>query len=201
MFERRSALAERVAVGGRDGADGRRGIVMTEMRGGHVAQLTVFRDAPRGDPLRESVLPLLGELPTEVGSALEGPRTTVLRLGFDLYWVATREASLIDQLARAVPAGVGCVTPLTSRVRLTVEGPEVYSLLCKGIALDLHPRRFVVGRVAQTELHHSGVVLLRAGESRFDLYILRSFAASIWDWLIDAALPIGYDVAVVDWSG
>ena len=201
MFERRSALAERVAAGGHDGAEGHRGILITETRNVHVAQLTAFRDAVHGDPLRETVLPLLGALPTDVGSALEGARTTVLRLGFDQYWVATRNTSLVAEIARAIPASVGCVTPLTSRVRLTVEGPEVRLLLCKGIALDLHPRRFVVGRVAQTELNHSGVVLLRAGESRFDLYILRSFAASIWDWLIDAALPIGYDVAVVDWSG
>ena len=198
MFERRSPLAERIAVGGRDGADGRRGILMTETRGGHVAQLTAFRDALHGDPLREAALPLLGAMPTEVGAALEGARTTVLRLGLDQYWVVTRDASLITELARAIPANYGCVTPLTGRLRLTVEGPEVRSLLCKGIALDLHLRRFVVGRVAQTELHHSGVVLLRAGESRFDLYLLRSFAASIWDWLIDAALPMGYDVAVVD---
>ena len=72
--------------------------------------------------------------------------------------------------------------------------------LYRGIALDLHPRRFVVGRVAQTELHHSSIVLLRPGKSHFNLYLLRSFAALIWDWLIDAALPIGYDVTVVDWS-
>ena len=201
MFERRSALAERVAVCGRDGADGRRGILLTETRGGHVVQLTAFRHALHGDPLRETVLPLLGDLPTEVGSARAGARTTVLRLSLDQYWVATRDASLVGDLARAIPSSVACVTPLTSRVRLTVEGPQARALLCKAIALDLHPRRFVVGRVVQTELLHSGIVLLRAGESRFDLYLLRSFAASIWDWLIDAALPIGYDVAVVDWSG
>ena len=201
MFDRRSALAERVDVGGRDGADGHRKILITETRAIHVAQLTAFRDALHDDPLRETALPFVGAMPTEVGSALERARTTVLRLSFDQYWVATRDASLVAELARAIPASLGCVTPLTGRIRLTVEGPEVRLLLCKGIALDLHPRRFAVGRVAQTELHHSGVVLLRTGESRFDLYILRSFAASIWDWLIDAALPIGYDVAVTDWSG
>ena len=159
-----------------------------------------FATPLHGDPLRETALPLLGALPTEVGSALEGARTTVLRLRLDQYWVVTRDANLVAELARAIPASVGCVTPLPGRIRLTVEGPEVRLLLCKGIALDLHARRFTVGRVAQTELHHSGVVLLRTGESRFDLYILRSFAASIWDWLIDAALPIGYDITVVDGS-
>ena len=201
MFDRRSALAERTDVGGRDGADGRRGILITETRGSHVAQLTAFRDASHGDRLREAVLPLLGDLPTEVGAALEVARTTVLRLSVDQYWVVTREASLVAGLAGAMPAGVGCVTPLPGRIRLTVEGPQVRSLLCQGIALDLHPRQFAVGRVALTELQHSAVALLRTGESRFDLYILRSFAVSIWDWLIDAALPMGYDVAVVHWSG
>ncbi len=64
------------------------------------------------------------------------------------------------------------------------------------MAINLHPTVFHVGQFAQTALHHTGVVVERSGESRYELYALRTFAESIWDWLIDAALPFGYEVEV-----
>src|ERR1700734_4452038 len=42
MFESRSPLAERLALGGRDGADGARAVRFTEIRGRHVVQLGLF---------------------------------------------------------------------------------------------------------------------------------------------------------------
>ncbi len=33
-----------------------------------------------------------------------------------------------------------------------------------------------------------------SGQIEFELYALRTYAASTWDWLIDAALPYGYEV-------
>jgi len=42
MFESRSPLAERLALGGRDGADGARALRFTEIRGRHVVQLGLF---------------------------------------------------------------------------------------------------------------------------------------------------------------
>ena len=35
----------------------------------------------------------------------------------------------------------------------------------------------------------------RAGADRYELYAMRSFALSVWEWLIDAALEFGYDIA------
>jgi hypothetical protein len=40
------------------------------------------------------------------------------------------------------------------------------------------------------------VLLDRRGRERFELYVLGTFAASIWDVLIDTALPHGYQVGV-----
>ena len=37
---------------------------------------------------------------------------------------------------------------------------------------------------------------LLTGDDRFDVYVLRTFAACIWDWLIDAALPFGYNLKI-----
>ena len=68
--------------------------------------------------------------------------------------------------------------------------------LAKGISIDLHPSVFPIGAFAQTRLHHTAILLERSGDIRFELYVLRTFAVSIWEWLIDAALPFGYDTSV-----
>ena len=83
-----------------------------------------------------------------------------------------------------------------SRVRIAIEGPSVRNVLAKGIAVDLHPSAFPIGRFAQTGLHHTGIFLERCGEERYELFLPRTFAASIWDWLVDAALPLGYEVNI-----
>jgi sarcosine oxidase subunit gamma len=100
-------------------------------------------------------------------------------------------------MSQSVAPTLGTVTPLShSRVRLAVAGEPVLGLLVKGIALDLHPSVFPIGCAAQTGLHHTGVLLERTAEHRFELYVLRTFAVSIWEWLIDAALPFGYDTSL-----
>jgi sarcosine oxidase subunit gamma len=64
------------------------------------------------------------------------------------------------------------------------------------VALDLDLTQFPAGHFAQTGFHHTGVLLDRRGRERFELYVLGTFAASIWDVLIDTALPHGYQVGV-----
>ena len=51
-----------------------------------------------------------------------------------------------------------------------------------------------VGQFALTGLHHTPVLVLRAAEDRYEIFAMRSFALSVWEWLTDAALPLGYDV-------
>lgn len=195
MFDRRSALVERLAAGGRDGATGHRGLRISEIRGWQLAQLAVFDE--RRSEFTESLRPLLGELPSAVGTRVLAARAKILRTAFDQYWVIATDAQFMSDLALAVPPAAGAVTALShSRVRLAIEGHVAREVLARGIAVDLHPTAFDVGHFAQTGLHHTGVMIERSGENRYEFYALRTFAESIWDWLIDAALPFGYDVEV-----
>jgi hypothetical protein len=45
-----------------------------------------------------------------------------------------------------------------------------------------------------TGLHHTPVLLLRSAQNRYEIFALRTFALSVWEWLTDAALPWGYDI-------
>jgi hypothetical protein len=48
----------------------------------------------------------------------------------------------------------------------------------------------------QTGLHHTGILLHRTEDARYEIYLTRTFTGALWEWLTDAALPLGYDVDV-----
>jgi len=88
------------------------------------------------------------------------------------------------------------VTPLShSRTRIFIEGGCAADILKKGVPIDFHPKVFKPGQAALTGLHHTPILLHRVREDRFEIYAMRTFALSLWDWLTDAALEFGYDVA------
>ncbi len=197
MFDRRSPLASQLRAPGGDGLDGRRALRLSEVRGWELAQVGVF--AQQQGALAAAVVPVLGAgaLPPAAGQVQHTPAAALYRTAPDSYWVVTSQPKVISQLRSAVPASCGTVTCLShSRVRLAVQGPQARTVLAGGISVDLHPRSFAVGAFAQTGLHHTAVLLERSAPERYELYVLRTFAVSIWEWLLDAALPVGYEIAV-----
>ncbi len=124
-------------------------------------------------------------LPAKVGTAGEYKGCTVLRIGLSQFWFI---APHTDDLAAELK-GLGAVTPLShSRVRIFLEGDPARDVLAKGIPLDFHKSAFKPGMFAMTGLHHTPVLVHCVSETRFELYALRTFAMSVWEWLADAAL-------------
>lgn len=173
MLERHSALASvtpyRSAV-----------LQMGEARGFSLLQAAVFRkDADK------EIANITGKLPAKVGIALEAGGRTLMRVGPRQFWfVGAADDGLAERLA-----GVCAVTPLShSRTRIFLEGAPARDVLAKGIPLDFHETAFKPGMFAMTGLHHTPVLVHCVGLRRFELYALRTFAVSVWDWLTDAAL-------------
>jgi sarcosine oxidase subunit gamma len=196
MLERRSALETVIAAGGRDGADGRRACRLGEIRGWWLVQLAGF--AWTMAEVERALAPALGgRLPARVGETAELEGRLVLRTGPEQVWVVGREgdpaaASLLELLSPAT----GAATPLShSRTRILVDGRPARAVLAKGIPLDLHPEVFAVGQAGLTGLHHTPVLLYRAAEDRYEVWAMRSFALTCWEWLADSALEFGYDTA------
>lgn len=197
MLERRSALAEALARGGRDGAKGARGLRLGEIRGWSLVQVAAF--AATQAELERVLQPILGTaLPPRVGEVVpaSGGRQ-LFKTGAQQFWIVGPENdNLARELQLAVGPAVGAVTPLShSRTRIFIQGAAAREVLAQGIAVDLHPDVFRIGQFALTGLHHTPVLLHRAAEHRFELYAMRTFARTVWDWLTDAALPWGYDIA------
>lgn len=135
-------------------------------------------------------LPLIANTATSAGS------NGALWLGPDEWLVVTAPD---DTMARAVGlkvALVGLHAAVTdigdSRTIIRLSGPKARDVLAKGCPLDLHPRVFGPGRVAQSLIGRAGVIIHQIDEvPSYDVYVLASFAAYLWNWLTDAGLDYG----------
>jgi methylglutamate dehydrogenase subunit D len=196
MFESRSPLASRLAAGDRDGADGRRGVRFTEIRGREILQIGVF--SGRSSAVSRLIEPLAGTaLPDSSRVAAHAGQRRLYRIAADQYWIVSTGAGIGRALEEALPPDAATLTVLSgARVCLKLDGRAARDVLAHHVALDLDLREFPPGRFAQTGIDHAGVLLDRCGDECFEIYLLSTFAASAWDVLVDSALPYGYSVGV-----
>jgi methylglutamate dehydrogenase subunit D len=197
MLERSSALNGVLKKGGRDGADGQRRLQLGEERGWNLLQVAAF--ATTAAELEQAVRRSMGvDLPEGVGHATSIGTRLLLRTGPEQFWIITRDGEDMTTTIQTVVAPAnGTITPLShSRTCIWLEGSPSREVLAMGLAVDLHPDVFTPNSFALTGLHHTPVMILRSGATRFELYVLRTFAVWTWEWLTDAALRYGYDVVL-----
>ena len=136
-----------------------------------------------GNP--KTISTISGKLPAKVGIAAANDGRTLMRTGPNQFWIIGPEADDIEVKLRAS----AIVTPLShSRARIVVEGAASRDVLAKSAALDFHPSVFKPAAFAMTGIHHTPVLIHCTGEHRFEIYALRTFAVSVYEWLTDAAM-------------
>ena len=122
-------------------------------------------------------------LETVAKAQIDGART-IFRIGPAQFWIIGPETD--DAASRL--QGQCAVTPLTSsRVRIALEGAPAREVLSRLMPVDLHPSVFTPGSVALTGIHHTPVTVHCTGEDAFDVYVMRTFAVTVWDAITDAA--------------
>lgn len=95
---------------------------------------------------------------------------------------------LPGRLARAVEGGRAALLDLSSsRSVVAIGGSRARTVLEKGCGLDLHPRAFEPGHCAQTLFAGVPVILDQVGTGSYRLFLRRSTARWLVEWLIDAA--------------
>ena len=144
--------------------------------------------------LRPPVPAYLGGVPLPLQpnrvAAMRAVRT--LWLGPDEWLITAADGAAPDLLSwikRAAADRRGEVTNLSaSRIVIEIAGKEARTLLEKGCGLDLHPRAFTPGCCAQTLFATLPVIIdqINAAPS-YRLFVRRSAARWLCDWLIDAA--------------
>jgi sarcosine oxidase subunit gamma len=130
--------------------------------------------------------------PLEANRVASTGTVRTLWLGPD-EWLVTAPGDavpeLVPRLLRATAVRRAAIVELSSsRTAILVSGRHARSLLQKCCGLDLHPRAFTAGHCAQTLLDRLPVILDQLSTAPvYRVFVRRSSARWLFDWLIDAA--------------
>ena len=142
-------------------------------------------------------------LPLNPNTCIVSGAALALWLGPDEWLLVTppgEEGALAARLTEALSGIHSAVVDVTDNsTTLHLSGTRVRDVLAKGVPIDVHPRAFPTGRVAQTLCVHADVILHRRddeedGVAVFELTVRRSFAEYVWLWLQDAGQEFGVAV-------
>lgn len=130
-------------------------------------------------------------LPLEANRAAAMGPVHSLWLGPDEFLITAPDGSvpeLLPRLTRAAGPAAAVVDVSSSRSVILVSGRDARRLLESGCGLDLHPRAFAPGHCAQTLFAGLPVILEQtAAAPSYRLFVLRSSARWLFDWLVEAA--------------
>ena len=183
MAERRSALAHLPAA-----ATGTR-IALSEVRPRTILQLHAWPQTL--DTMRRIIAELLVMDAPAIGQAETATGITIAAIAPGRFLIAAEAGDLLQRFEAALTAEDGTVSDVShGRVILKLEGIGAQDLLQACVMIDLDPAAFPPGRVAQTMVHHIDVVMHRRSETHFELWVLRSFAEALAEWLLDQRLDL-----------
>ena len=95
------------------------------------------------------------------------------------------EHLLFDEISKT---NLGAVTNVTDHFTIfSLSGSNIYEVLSKGSPFDFESKNFGDNKVVQTILNHVDVTIHKKSENNVDLYVRRSFANYLWDWIKDSA--------------
>ncbi len=95
-------------------------------------------------------------------------------------------------VGEAVAPDIGAVTDLShARIRLDLTGSDSAFILSKGLNLDFDHERMPDGTVHASGIHGVPIIMVRRTRELFTLYVPRTFAAAIAEWIGEAAQDVG----------
>jgi sarcosine oxidase subunit gamma len=133
------------------------------------------------------------ELPADAGGTLRGSARALCTGPGEWLVVSPGPGAgrLPEQIEQElVEQGVALVDLSDGLGVLEVSGRDVRELLCKGCGLDLHAATFAPGSCARTRFAQIPVVIECIDETRFEVYVARSYLQYLHAWLSDAAVEL-----------
>ncbi len=135
------------------------------------------------------------EVPVRAHAVTRGVRANILWLGPDEWLVVTPrlDDALLAELEQALDDTPSLVSDVShGRAILGLAGANARETLAKGFAIDLHADAFAVDQVMQSALARAHAMVHRLDdEPCFHVYVHRSFADYLYQWLSDAADEFG----------
>lgn len=196
MPELRSALANHLKPG-RFGAAGEP-VALSEQPLGTLMQLSGWRGS-----FEDAAWPLLARIGLDgIGTfdrAQASSRALAFRIAPDRILVRLTSAADWSAIESSVDQAQTPTLDLShSRTVLRVTGAAAPDLLARLMPIDFDAQAFAPGRFVQSGIHATAVLSHRrddeGGAPVFDLYLPRSFAVSLWDFITQTAMPLGYRV-------
>jgi methylglutamate dehydrogenase subunit D len=138
---------------------------------------------------------LLDEQVPLIGSAFAKDGAVVASAAPGRFMLASADAALVRRLETAFLVDDAAVTDIShGRMILRLDGASAEAVLQKCVMIDLSQAVFPPGMMAETAIHHIDVLIHRHSETVFELWVLRSFAEALAEWLLDQGLDqgIGY---------
>ena len=136
-------------------------------------------------------------LPNEACSTSSKEKITLLWLGPNEWLLVSNneisketnayehEQVLFDNISKT---NQGAITNVTDHFTIfKLSGSNTFEVLSKGCPFDFSSDDFGDNKVVQTILNHVDVTIHQRSENDVDLYVRRSFAGYLWDWLKDSA--------------
>ncbi len=106
-------------------------------------------------------------------------------------------AAALEEALAGVRHAATVVSDNATVVRLS--GPRARAVMAKGCAIDLHPRVFGPGSAAQSRLAKASVAFWQVDDTpAYDILVRASFAAYLWEWLLDAGREYGVRIEAPD---
>ncbi len=194
--ERHSALRSVIEPGsyGRKTAGGP-GITLCERPNLSIVQVAAYADT--AETTRAVIRSLVGAFPSpRANRSIMVESTQICWVGPHKWWIIeTDRRDRAESMSRELGDGAAVTTQGHGRSCIRLSGPGARDLLAKGCTLDFNPRLFSTGHCAQTNLGHvNALIICVDDEPLFDLFVMRSFAVSFWEWMTDAAQEFGYRV-------
>ena len=204
MAEKRSALVSIYRTGQIGVKSHLIGTSICERRERKLVQISGWQGSFESVCIRLAVV-LKSEIPNNLRQAKSFGDRSIFRVGPERLWViGASNDKILHQLDSVSFGDEAILTEIGhSRTVLRISGPESDTLLNRGLPIDLDPKVFPVNAFAQSTIHHMSVLVHRVDITKelvFDIYISRELAITFWEWLTEAAAPLGCEIKQPDRS-
>lgn len=120
------------------------------------------------------------KLPPKIGTSHLTKKYNILCLGPDEWMLIVpleKSASILNTLDAVAEKFTYCHTDISHRnIGMIVKGPQAQQAINVGCPLDLSLNAFPIGKVTRTVFENASILVLRTGETEFQVECWRSFA-------------------------
>ncbi|MES2667381.1 MAG: sarcosine oxidase subunit gamma family protein [Pseudomonadota bacterium] len=161
------------------------GVTLAEVDVGPITSVALYPGGAK--PANKGLKPL--------GLSMPGPNEMQTKGAARIIWTGRDQAFLLG-VAAPVLEGAAVTDQSGGWTCLSITGPASVEVLARLLPLDLRLAAFPVGTAARAPLNHMNAVVIRSGDTSFDLLVFRSMARTAWHELAEAAQAVAARAAV-----